>query len=112
MNLTVELIQASAASAKDKQAALKWLALPVELRGRCRAAERIAKLREPPEAVKEDRPGGPAAPITGSTPELTPDAALRAIRRIHDDWKGRPHVCGNAFRRMHEVEEMLRRAGF
>jgi hypothetical protein len=54
--------------------------------------------------VKEDRPG-PA-------PELTPEAALRGIRRIYLDWKGRPHVCGNAFRRMHEVEEMLRRAGF
>jgi hypothetical protein len=112
MNLTVELVQTSTASEKDKQAALAWLALAPGERRRCRAAERIAKLREAPEAIKEDRPGGSPAPAPESMPELTPEAALRAIRRIHDDWKGRPHVCGNAFRRMHEVEEMLRMAGF
>jgi hypothetical protein len=67
-----------------------------------RAAKRLPAPPPPLVMVKEDLPGG----------ELTPEAALRAIRRIYLDWKGRPHVCGNAFRRLHEVEEMLKRAGF
>jgi hypothetical protein len=54
----------------------------------------------------------PLVAVPGPAAELTPEAACRAIRRIYLDWKGRPHVCGNAFRRMHEVEEMLKRAGF
>lgn len=51
-------------------------------------------------------------PVKAAEVDLTPEAALRAIRGIYSAWKGGQHVCGNAFRRMHEVESMIKRAGF
>lgn len=193
--LTQDLVRSAILPAnmmKDQEATMKWLALPENLRpNRSRAAERIApyinptgtpKRAEPlpipppsnpppaPEAIKEDRPGGPApvaaeveekapesSPVVASvdikqdgsvtvhppaakrpsTPppapapveapmavqlttadpapqaqDLSPEAALRAIRALYKSWKGGPYVCGNAFKTMHKVEELISRAGF
>lgn len=188
--LTTDIVRHAilpASAMKDQDATLKWLALPVELRGRSRAAERIAVLisgsnmpqrKEPllipvptpvppaPDAVKEDLPGGavrtteeaapPSSPVVASVDikedgsvtvhpkrpssfppapieapmaveltakdsadlteleggALSPEAALRAIRAIYKAWKGGTYVCGNAFRRMNEVESIIARAGF
>jgi hypothetical protein len=171
-----------ATAMKDQEATMKWLALPVELRGRSRAAERIATLLNgtnmprraeplpvppasepapapepaaveeapassptvasvdikadgsvtvrpstfPPAPVAEERserksnPPPPPAPAAVEAPksappaaaDLTADDALKMIRATFLAWKGGQHVCGNAFKRMHEVESIIKRAGF
>lgn len=179
-----------ATSMKDQEATMKWLAYPPELRGRCRAAERIAvlingsnmprraeplpipaptpvppapkveaKVEEAPESsptvasvdIKSDgsvtvhprkASSLPPAPTEAPTMaeraelqvavgkalaelqdpapkpkaevdlELTPEAALRAIRALYKSWKGGPYVCGNAYKTMNQVEELIARAGF
>lgn len=66
-------------------------------------------------------PPAPAAvepvsiPAPAPVPEvldLNAEDALKMIRATFLAWKGGVHVCGNAFKRMHEVESIIARAGF
>jgi hypothetical protein len=54
-------------------------------------------------------PAPEAAPVEQ---DLSPEAALRAIRALYKSWKGGQYVCGNAFKTMNKVEELIKRAGF
>jgi type IV secretory pathway VirB10-like protein len=54
-------------------------------------------------------------PAPAAAPEASGDesaAALRAIRKLYNDWKGGQYVCGNAFKRMNQVDEVLKLHGF
>lgn len=102
--------------------------------GRSRAAERVCKLfratvAPPAPVVEESAPATPAATVTvdpdGSVhvrpssfpgapkahPSESHEFVLKTIRKMYNDWKGGPYVCGNAYGTMNKIDDLLKAHG-
>jgi hypothetical protein len=120
---------------KDAEKVLEWLKEGSATR--CRAADRLAEVIhseaesasdaeaaavltdsfvEPVIEPKRTDSQPPPAPvpvhITVETTQAAPvndgsRYALLAIRRLWDEWSGGTYVCGNAYRRMIEIDRIL-----
>lgn len=78
-----------------------------------------AEVSVAPDGTVTVRPSTPppapsAEPAVVAAPAPVGDLVAMAneLRKIHSDWKGGPYVCGNAFKRMNQVADVLARHGF